>query len=297
MNYWFIILCLCWGFASKAISVVYNLRIAETTKRQAAEIQKAQPWVAAETVFEINRTTYDNIHQNFAGSLSSLLYIREHSYAKIDWAFGNVDSKFQELHLSRIQTDDVVVTAGYSFKINNQATTTLSGLVGFPTHKNLGLQGAQIGTGHYGFGLQWDGAFILERYQQHSIRAAARYVHFFERTITTDLLGFNGTFKIAPGDLIDFLIAHHVNHGRHRLEFGYNSSFLANAKIVPNVEAVQIRSTYIRSNFYVTYAYLFKISHHISGIAIAFSGGFDHVPKKVGTKHIFTVWALWGINF
>lgn len=282
---------------SDSISLVYNLRVSETSKRQVVEALNIKPWVAAETVFNQNRLTYDGVHQNFVGALSSLLYVKENYYAKVDWAFGNAASRFETIHLSRTQTDDVVITAGYSFQLSPQVKITFSGLIGVPTHKNFGLQGVQIGTGHYGLGVQWDGAFIFARHANHSVRAAARSVHFFERSLTTSLLGFMQRFKVAPGDLIDFLVAHHINHVRHRIEYGYNSSFLVNAKLCPMLEAIQKRSTYIRSNFYVTYGYLFMLGGHISGVACAFSGGFDHIPKKVGTKRILSAWVLWGINF
>jgi len=279
------------------VSVVYNLRIAETSKRQATEPLITKPFVLAQTVFEQNRTTYDGIHQNFAGTLSSGIFLKDTYYVKVDWAFGNAASRFEALHLSRTQTDDIVVTSGYSFTLNEHAKITFSGLVGFPTHNDLGLQGAQIGTGHYGLGVQWDGSFTFAHHANHSLRAAARSVHFFERTISSNLLGFNQRYRVAPGDLIDFLVAHHVNHDKHRMEFGYNSSFLVNAKICPDIEAVRIRSTYIRSSFYATYAYFFMLAGHLSGVACAFSGGFDHLPKKVGTQRVLTAWALWGINF
>lgn len=112
-----------------------------------------------------------------------------------------------------------------------------------------------------------------------------------------ELLALPNRFKFNPGNLIDLLAAYHINKGRHRFEFGYNASFLCNAKIFPNLDDIVNRTNYIRSNFYASYGFIYLLGSHPSGFAFALSGGFDHSPKKYGIKHVITVWGIWGINF
>jgi hypothetical protein len=270
----------------QGISIVYNLRIAETTKRQAFESQIIKPFIAVATLFDTNRKTYDHIHQNFGGGFGSFIYLKQKFFARFDFAVANAISRTDNVHFSTTQADDLLFTAGYGFKISDKTMLSFSGLFGVPTHKDLGLQGVQVGTGHFGLGVQGDGSFTMPYNERHSIRPAARIVHFFSRTIGFENSLITGSFSFTPGNLIDLLVAYNIRFGRQRFETGYNATFLRNAKISPALDDIVARSNFIRSSFYAAYGALFLLGKHASAAGLAFSYGFDHSPQQFGIKHL-----------
>ncbi len=281
------------------VSFVYNLRIAEITKRQiTAELQKKIKGPLLQSLVLINQMRKKNtgIHQNIFGALESLIFFSKNAYLRADWAFGRVSEKLDDFHFSRTQTDDILVSGGFSHAVSDRTKLTFSSLLGIPTHNETGFEGIQFGTGHVGFGLQIDNAFIYSKNKNHSLRSAVRYIRFFERTIIIALLQ-GRKFKFNLGNLTDLYIAHHSKFGRHSFELGYNPSFLFGPSIRPIIQHVVDETTFIRSNMYVSYQQFFFLQDHPSGFATAISYGLDHTSKLFGLKRIITFWAAWGINF
>lgn len=302
-NIFFILLIITYLFNAidaRSVSIVYNLRVAQTTRRQRLEEKKHLHSIAAVTAFGQFRKKYDETHQSIGGGLGTYIYTLKSVYAKVDFAAARAheeNTTTTTFSDSRTQTDDLLITAGYSHKINDRKRFTLSGILGLPTHKDTNLEGFSFGTGHIGLGLQADGAFIYSPKKHHAIMAAARYVHFFPRDADVTINDTKQRFDFALGNLIDLLIAHSSHWNKHSLEIGYNPSFAFGAHINPPLDDVVDKTNFIRSSFYGAYQYRFAIRAKPSAIALALSYGLDHINKRFGNKQIVTVWALWGINF
>ncbi|MGC2310848.1 MAG: hypothetical protein WA432_04465 [Candidatus Babeliaceae bacterium] len=291
----------CFGLSKlySSVSIVYNLRISETTKRQRLEQQFGYPFIAVVTLFDQWRNIKDGTHDNIGGGLGTFLYSTKSFYIRADFAAAHAreSNKALDLRFSRTQTDDLLFSGGYSRVLNKRTKMTLSGILGIPTHKDLSPEGIQFGTGHVGLGVQLDGSFVYSANQKQILMAATRYIHFFPRTIVFDINNQNERFDFHVGNLIDLFIANLSNWGRHRLEIGYNPSFLFGAKIYPAFDEVVQQTNFIRSSFYSSYKYGFLIYRLPSAVTLGISYGFDHIPKKFGNKYIVTLWASWGLNF
>lgn len=281
------------------ISVVYNLRIAETTKRQHLnQHSTSHSKLAALTLFDQLRRTYNGIRETGSGGLGTFVYFPESScYLRADWAAGRVTEKISDMpHFSRVQTDDILFSGGYSVAMQ-QAKFTLSGLFGVPTHKDTSLQHNQLGVGHVSLGGQLDGSYMVPWHNNHTVFAAARFIHFFSRSVEAFFTPLYTHYNFGAGNLTDLFLAYHVNAGPHRFETGYNPTFLTNVTLKPYIAAVVNAINFIRSSFYGTYSYVFSSERFLQGIIAGISYSFDHRPKDFGYKRIITLWGTWGINF
>lgn len=291
---------LCLIFTLKGISIVYNLRIAEATKRQREHISTyhLKPSIASLTLLNLNRKTYNNIHQNVAGGLITLLSTYKQAYIRLDTAAAHNKQKLPELGTrARTQIDDLLFSGGYSFKSKQHARMTLSGLLGIPTHRDTGFLCPEIGTGHVGLGGQFDASCF---YRPHyAVLGAVRFIHFFPRK-TSLLAPTCRTPDFHLGNLADLFIAHQCNWQQHHWEIGYNPTFAFDAHFcpaLPTLRALVNQIGFIRSSFYTSYLYRFLIRHHGSALILGFSYSFDHRPKDFGIKRGVTLWGTWGINF
>ncbi|MGO9387805.1 MAG: hypothetical protein ACLPWD_07145 [Methanobacterium sp.] len=277
-------------------SIVYNLRVTETTKRSIFEQLKIKPNIAIGTAFDqFRKRDFLSFRENLSGAMFTYVYMPCSFYFKVDWALGNDVQWTKHSSQSKTQLDDILFSSGYGFQATKKTNMTVSALLGVPTHKDRSLMEAQFGTGHLGLGGQLDGAYKYA--EKLSLRFAARGIHFFKRTTKIPLADLEEQFIFALGNLTDLLISNHLKYNKHNAEIGYNASFLTNAHLTPNEPAISNQIDYIRSDFYISYAYGFLIRNHLSGFILGFSYGFDHLPKMVGLKQIFTGWLSWGINF
>jgi hypothetical protein len=296
---------LCFGVSfSHAVSIVYNLKIAEITKRQTFEERFSRPNTLALTGVEQFRETYDSRRQNIAAALGTYIYSPKNTYFRVDAAVGNVRQKCgplpEQTTFHKTQTDDILFSFGHTFVKGKQTRATVSLLLGVPTHRDfLFYKGLQFGTGHVGFGGQFETshAYWHKQLASTTIIGALRFIHFFPRCTCIPLLEQN--FDFGLGNIVDLFIAHLAKFRKNRIEFGYNPTFAFNAYINPRVELDSLleSSSFIRSSFYIAYKRIFLIHEHPSAITTAFSYGFDHRPKTVGVKNQFTFWTSWGINF
>lgn len=165
--------------AQGSISIVYNLRVAETSKRLDIGSTSAPPSAATGTILYTFREKYNGVKHDCIAGLFTLAYAPESFFLRVDTAVGRVASSDQGFHFDRVQTDDLLFSAGYSPKLSDNMRLSFSGLLGFPTHQDTSLEFVQLGYGHYGLGAQIDGSFVYSHNHNHTIRCAARCIHFF----------------------------------------------------------------------------------------------------------------------
>jgi hypothetical protein len=276
-----------------SISVVYNLRIAETSKHPA----QAHPTSASCTLFGTFREQYSTIKQRAGGGLFTLMYTPENFFLRVDAAVAHVTSLFSDSsHVGRTQTDDLLFSAGYSPNTPSNMRMTFSGILGLPTHRDTSLNLIQFGIGHYGLGTQFDGSLFYSEKQTQSLRYAARFIHFFPRSVYIQALDCQ-KFSFNIGNLVDLLIAFHSLHQNHSGEIGYNATFLFDASLHPTLNSVIAQIDYIRNSFYVVYKNTFLIGENNHTCALALSYGFDVKETIFSNKHIVTLWTSWTISF
>lgn len=278
------------------VSIVYNLRIAETTKQSFNE-HASSKFLGALTLFDQSRKRVIGIWQNYGGGLASLVYFFKPFYLRVDAAVAHVQQKDRGVHFSKTQGDDILFSSGYSFPIKDRIQLTISGLLGVPTHHDRSLEIPQFGYAHTGLGFQLDGSFIYSSNRNYTLRSAVRCIHFLARKISFDLDDDAQIFNFSTGNLIDFFIAHHINIGNHRFEYGYDLTFLVGSKINPILMIASQKNDYIRNNFYASYKYRFSIKKYKNALTAALSYGFDHRPERYRNKRIFTIWGSWSVNF
>ncbi len=279
-----------------AVSLVYNLRIAESTKRQVLE-KGQDPYKIALTAFNNNRKKRNGIYHNVAGMLETFSYTTPNFYFRTDFAFGQVKDRKGCSHFKELETDDILFKSGYSYSINEKIKLTLSGLFSIPTHMDHILEQHQLGYGHFGLGFQFDSSFIYSIPRKSAIRCAFRLIQFIPRHTWHTADNITKRYTINIGNLIDVFIAHHTVFGHHSFEFGYDQIFFCNGKIHPFLEDALEKINYIRPEFFSTYKYTIatRRTHHI--FSVTFSGGFDIWPWLHGNKRIVETWFSYGINF
>lgn len=282
-----------WGI----VSFVYNLRIAETTRRMHLGQTFPQESIGTVTLIDVMRKTYNGIDQNCGGALFSLAHAPESYYVRVDGAVGHIRTNGFGLCTSRTQGDDLLFSGGYSPNFSERTKFTFSGMVGFPTHCDTSLQQPQFGFGEYAIGGQIDGAFLRASNPDHTFRAATRLIHFFPRTVTARLGTRSAQFYYGSGNVADLFVAFSTRKNRQNFEIGYDATFVFGTEITPYVAAVIEQSKIIRNTFYAVYRYSIPVHDTIHFIAAALSYGFDSRPKIFGNKRILTVWASWSIAF
>jgi hypothetical protein len=283
--------------AQGSISIVYNLRVAETSKRLDIESMFPRPSLGTGTLLGTFREKYNGTKHNCIGGLFTLVYAPESFFLRLDGAVGRVASNDLGVHFSRTQTDDLLFSGGYSPSLSDNMRLTFSGLLGFPTHQDTSLEYVQLGYGHYGLGAQIDGSFMYSSNRDNTLRCAARCIHFFPRGVAATVTAPLERFTYTIGNLADLFIAFHCKIAQHSIEAGYNPSFFFGAKICPNFDDAVEKSNYIRNSFYGIYKYRFLINKRTHMIAVALSYGFEPTPKVFGNKRIVTTWASWSVNF
>lgn len=275
------------------VSFVYNLRIAEITRRQANKARFSKPSIGIINGIDQYRSRVDNISENVGGFLGSYIWLGEKTYVKVDAAYANVYQKKPQSIFSCWQPDDILFSAGFVQHVNDRFRFAISGKLGIPTHEDTITRGIEFGTGHVGLGTQLDCVYSLSEDKHNSIMGAARYIRYFPRTI---FFPKNPQpFRFNIGNLVDLLIAYNTGFRVNRFECGYNASIVFWPTLCPKIETPLSQPYGIRSSFYGAYIRFFKVGHHVSGFITGLSYGFDNVPKLF--KRIISVWLAWGINF
>lgn len=273
-------------------SIVYNLRIAQTTKRQPTEKLFTKPSISTLTPFGQFRKKGDGTQINLAGGLFSQVYLLETFYLSLDLATAYVQQKKDAITSSTVQPDDLLFSGGYNYRLNDRIRFTFSGLLGIPTHTDKSLSHVQFGYGHLGLGLQADNSWTFKSYPQQSLRSAVRLIHFLSRTLRVDGQTYDLGFNLA-----DLFLASHTRFGTNNIEFGYNPSFLFRTHTSPNSNTTDQQFDYIRNSFYGHFKRKFLIYNTPNAFACSLSYGFDARPKITGHSRIVTIWASWSVNF
>ncbi len=280
-----------------AISIVYNIKVAETSKRMDVNDLLSEDSMATATFFGLLRKKYDGDLHDAQGAMFTLIHDPESYFLRVDGAFARVASNIHGQKFSTVETDDLLFSGGYSHKFSNRLRMTFSGLLGFPTHKDRNLARVQFGYAHYGLGGQCDGSYRYSENHNHTLRGALRLIHFFPRETNLPIDGFCESFNYGLGNLLDIFISFHNKFALHSIEMGYNGSFFMDATIFPRLADAIPKSTYNRTSFYALYKYHFKINRFPSLFGLATSYGFETEKSEFNNKHIFQVWTSFGINF
>lgn len=289
-----VIVFLLWNqpLCKGSVSIVYSLKIAETTKRQAFEKNGEHPSLVALTPFNQFRTKYSGERHNYGGNLFSYIYSPEEYFVRVDWACAQVNADHGLF--KKTQTDDVLFSGGYSFAPNQRSKCGISGMLGFPTHKDISVLEPQFGYSQIGLGGQVDGSFIFsEEHPEHSFRCAFRALHFFKRPVYLH----GKRYLFSRGNLIDLYVAMHITMAQSRIDIGYNPTFLSGAAITPSLSNAVEKTDYKRNSFFAVYKYKFKIGSNPSAVLVAISYAFDFEPRDFGNKRIITAWASWSVGF
>jgi len=281
------------------ITLVYNLRIAETTRTQLKHLVQKRHSIIAATPFAQFRQLLKDAHESAVGGLLTYIYMKEHFFARVNAAVGHVHAKSDTLNasFSRTQTDDILATVGYAFSVHEYLSMGASLHLGVPTHEDTSLQVVQLGTGHVGLGGQIDAAYSISDSQ--AFMAAARFIHFFPRNVRIMLNDVMQHFDFALGNAADLYFTYQKNWGRqHQLEVGYNPTFLFDAHTEPPLPELMAQINSTIHSFFGSYRYGFLIKNtYPSAIIIGTSIGVNPLPEQFGNTKIETVWFSWGINF
>lgn len=289
---WISIVFLTYAIPLNAVSIVYNFKIAQITRHQFFKADYNRH--TGLLLFEHFRERYDGTRQNFVGAFSSFVYNKDLYYWRVDGAVSHIDEKMGQTGITfrGTKTDDILFSAGKVHTLSDRANVTISGLFGIPTHKIFSLQHVDFGTGQVGLGIQCDGIYGLS--PKDSIVAGGRYLYFIPRT-ALDPLCKKHRFSIGQG--VDLLIAHSHIWRTSGIEYGYTVRFPFHSLICPAFAGLTHVPLPVESGFYFVYKHLFHTKNSTHGLLFNISYAFDHSHIPLANKHIFTVFAAWGISF
>lgn len=287
-----------------AISIVYNMRIANITRRQHANTPGNYKHTAIETPFGQWRALKNGTQQHDAGILNSYIYSKPSHYIKVDTAVAHIASNIPIpaqatcLHIARTQWDDLLLTGGYGQKIGSKCRIAYSGLFGIPLHRDNILELAEFGTGHVGLGAQVDSSYALTDHE--TIFFALRGLYFIPRKARVDNpcltpLYAQSTYKIKLGTVFDIFISHQTMWNTYnRIEYGYDATFAPTGSINPPLSN---GVTFTRHSFFGVYFRTILAFERPTGLIIGLSGGFDSKPAVLGNRYHATLWSSWGFVF
>lgn len=283
----------------ESVSVVYNLRISNITRRQ-IDPSGAHPNIITATPFGQWRLYRNGARSADSGIIGSYIYAKPAFYFKLDTAFGHINYKKGTLHIARRQTDDILLTAGSGHAVGKRGQMAYSALLGIPTHRDYILELANIGIGHTGLGAQLDSSCNLEH---STLFAALRLIHFLPRTAQSHnpclrSLYTSCAYDVRPGNLADIFVSHQTRWGSHnRFEVGYDATFIFGGSITPTISDATSLSILMRHSFFGVYFKSIFVNNRKTGLVVGLSGGFDSKPKQLGARYHLTAWGSWGILF
>lgn len=278
-----------------AVSMVYNFRIAQITKRFQFGNEGDKHWTLLGLFFDQWRKKPERLFQTFVGGFGSLIYGYESFYFRMDSAFSRITQKQKHTKpFCDVETDDILFSFGYNFLKNKSNLGTATLLTGVPTHQILRLKHVDFGYGQYSIGAQIDASHSFFSDYRYIFLYGFRYIKFFSRCAIDNT---NKKHNFSIGNMVDIFIANKNNWEPHSLEYGYTAKFRIGAKVYPKFDEIIEKTNYIRSNFYAVYRYKFMIKDVSNKILVNLSYGFDHLPKKFGNKYIIMFWASWNVHF
>lgn len=287
-----------------SVSIVYNMRIAEITKRQNFSFSAKRHNIFSDALIGQWRELKNGFKQSLYASLASYIRNGKSWYLKVDGAVGRVNNNVLTQTFSRTQTDDLLISGGYSLATGKKGRSTCSMLFGIPTHRDFTLDLAQLGTGHIGIGGQLDYSYVYKAMPNNLVLFAARCIHFMPRSATSknpcvSPLYQCNEYKLYPGELIDVYFAHQTNWAKkNRIEVGYDCSFIGlHAKADPEILNFAGSVMYMRHSFFGAYFRLIPIKKVPTALIIGTAGGFDSRPCLIGNRFMITSWLIYGVLF
>ncbi len=273
-------------------SIVYSFRVAEVIRLTPSQIAPSNERFLGFTYYG---KKFDSTREISTGLMATYRYNKKNLYIQVDSAVGHVESLFQGCKFQRTQTDDILLSIGYSKQLTKKIKGTVTSIFGFPTHADLSPEGIQFGIAHNSFGLQMDGVFLCSNKGNQSILAAARYFRIFPGNITMTTDTTKNIIVLDIGNLVDVLVGYSYTFGLNGLEFGYNPEFLFSGSTCPHIAAIENKLHYIESYFYGAYYRIFLRKVHTQFVSLVFTYGIEHRPKIY--KQIIYAWATWSVNF
>jgi hypothetical protein len=286
---------LCSIITLQSITIVYNLRISQITRRQ---VITGNPSLFLANLFQQWFKSRYGLKQRDIGVLTSYIHTGTSWYVKVDGALAHVRNTLNCTTITRNQTDDILLSGGYGITPSEGTRVTFSGHLGIPTHKDTILEGIEFGTGHYAIGAQIDGSQAYKLGRPHFLLGAVRIIHFFPRTIASDNPALPQRYNFGLGNLVDIYLAHQTNWNmRHRIEFGYDGVWGFGANIRPAIANFGATIHFMRNNVFASYAHRIKAFNQPSAVLLTVSYGADTGKNPFGRAYIVTIVGSWAINF
>lgn len=256
-----------------AISLVYNMKIRRLFTLGAAALKSDKSKIIGSFVpifYKRDRNIIkDDIGVNICehaltgGAILNLRYISKKSW----WLEGSTGIEKETVKVcgttnfktSRTGLDDIIISGGYNFLINDNTQFVLYGLAGFPTYTKvteLEQFESLVGTRFFGLGTgaEFSYAFINKLEKSLVAISQVRFVHFFDRK-WFPILPQNA--KIQPGNVTDLLFTLQYRKKKNVFEVGYNPTFFTNQAVVLKTKTID-SNNFIRQSGYITYTRLFK---------------------------------------
>ena len=279
---------------ASAISVVYNFRIAQVTRKPIAHQADKKPNSLSPLLFDFfQKTQAFDIAENYAGGL--LTYNRsvgKDYYFRTDLAVAHAERTVQNISTGEAtEFDDILFTIGRNFTFGQKSKVTLSGVLGIPTHAVHTLQRVGFGTGLVGIGVQLDGLYKWSRHID--FLWGTRYNYFIPAGACD---AFGHSYKFTIGSIADVLVAFQTSRQlSHGVEAGYDARWGFGVKACPTIPQLDLLN-YMRNNFYLVYKYTFLTKRVAHRLLLTVSYGHDVKPKLYGYNAVM-VWGAWGIAF
>jgi hypothetical protein len=277
-----------------ATSLVYKFFVSEITRRHTANAKNARYSQFSLFCFDMYASKYDSTEENAVGLLATYLYQHNQVYAQIDGAFGHITSRYQCQEFNRTQTDDLLLSLGFSKAFSQKTAVTFSGILGFPTHKDTSPEGLQFGIAHSSIGFKIDAASTFSSKKDQKLLLAGRYLRFLPSNISLKSDAVSYKYELDIGSLFDLLVGYNFNFKLDGFELGYNPSFLVGGKLCPESTNNEYIG-YMRSTLYGAYYHILNSEKHRQILTLVCTYGTEHKPKIY--KRFITAWATWSIFF
>lgn len=159
---------------------------------------------------------------------------------------------------SRTALDDIVLSAGRNFFLNDKTQLVIYGLAGIPATQKITNQetyNTLVGTRFFSLGIggELSQGFVETLKKSVIGLLQGRFVHFFNRK--WDPILPVGSY-VQPGNVTDLLVAMQFRYKRDLFELGYNPTFFTNQAVILLDRKVESKN-FVRQSVYIDYAHIF----------------------------------------
>jgi len=274
-----------------------------TTSTYEDKLISQLPWYITATVWNGTgkRLSTDNqsLSSAYYSGMVNFIYSFQDFYVRLDTAVGNTaEDDVGGGRTAYTQWDDLLLSAGYQYRVSERCNTIYSALLGIPLHKDYGLVFIQeFGTGHAAAGLQGD---IFYTFGENALIGCIRFVHTFSTTAPVTIAGVNASVDFDLGSWFDFILSYkRTFKEKHMLEIAYNPTPVFGIRACPSLGDT-IPSYVVRNSWYTDYTYTIT-RHHPMSINVSFLYAFDHAPNNdishSALQRVLSYSLTWSINF